>query len=194
MNQYRMFFAETSTWPPKMHQKLTKHGRFCKQKNQLPTKSHDELEDNSNMDGLFVTNYLALVASPGVCVVESWVVGSWTRWLLGWVCIVYIESLFALEKVSMFEGSIWQCKGCIVMYAGFSNACAKNVNDLLSLFPMLGVGDWYCIVWVSVCICTLLILGIWQIVFGCFLVGWGSLGWEGMVVVKWVCFYKAIGP
>jgi hypothetical protein len=29
-----------------MHQKLTKHGKFCKQNNQLPTKSHDELEDN----------------------------------------------------------------------------------------------------------------------------------------------------
>ena len=31
-----------------MHLKLTTHGRFCKQNNQLPTKSHDELEDNSN--------------------------------------------------------------------------------------------------------------------------------------------------
>ena len=31
-----------------MHQKFTKHGRFYKQNNQLPTKSHDELEDNSN--------------------------------------------------------------------------------------------------------------------------------------------------
>jgi len=30
-----------------MLQKLTKHGRFCKQNNQLPTKSHDELKDNS---------------------------------------------------------------------------------------------------------------------------------------------------
>ena len=30
-----------------MHLKLTKHGRFCKQNDQLPTKSHDELEDNS---------------------------------------------------------------------------------------------------------------------------------------------------
>ena len=30
-----------------MHLKLTKHGRFCKQNNQLPTKSHDELKDNS---------------------------------------------------------------------------------------------------------------------------------------------------
>jgi hypothetical protein len=30
-----------------MHHKLTKHGKFCKQNNQLPTKSHDELEDNS---------------------------------------------------------------------------------------------------------------------------------------------------
>jgi hypothetical protein len=35
-----------------MHQKLTKHGRFCKQHNQLPTKTHVELEDNSN-DQLF---------------------------------------------------------------------------------------------------------------------------------------------
>jgi hypothetical protein len=33
-----------------MHQKLTKHGRFGKQNNQLPTKSHVELKDNSNMD------------------------------------------------------------------------------------------------------------------------------------------------
>jgi len=30
-----------------MHQKLTKHGRFCKQNNQLPTKSHDEFKDKS---------------------------------------------------------------------------------------------------------------------------------------------------
>jgi hypothetical protein len=30
-----------------MHQKLTKHGRFCKQNNQLPTKTHVELKDNS---------------------------------------------------------------------------------------------------------------------------------------------------
>ena len=47
MNQYRMFFVQTSTRPPNMHQKLTKHGRFCKQNNQLPTKSRDELEYNS---------------------------------------------------------------------------------------------------------------------------------------------------
>jgi hypothetical protein len=47
MNQYRMFFVQTSTPPPRMHQKLTKHGKFCKQNNQLPTKSHDELKDNS---------------------------------------------------------------------------------------------------------------------------------------------------
>jgi hypothetical protein len=31
-----------------MHQKLTKYGRFCKQNNQLLTKSHVELKDNSN--------------------------------------------------------------------------------------------------------------------------------------------------
>ena len=49
MNRYRMFFVQTSTWPPNMHLKLTKHGRFCKHNNQLPTKSHVELEDNSNV-------------------------------------------------------------------------------------------------------------------------------------------------
>jgi hypothetical protein len=49
MNWYRMFFVQTSTLPPRMHQKLTKRGRFCKQNNQLPTKSHDELKDNSIM-------------------------------------------------------------------------------------------------------------------------------------------------
>ena len=43
-----------------MHQKLTKHGRFRKQNNQLPTKSHDELEDNSNV---FDTTYIR----GGIC-------------------------------------------------------------------------------------------------------------------------------
>ena len=47
MNRYRMFFVQTSTLPPRTHQKLTKHGKFCKQNNQIPTKSHAELEDNS---------------------------------------------------------------------------------------------------------------------------------------------------
>ena len=49
MNQYRMFFVQTFSWPPNMHQTLTKHGRFCKQNNHLPIKSHDELEDNCNV-------------------------------------------------------------------------------------------------------------------------------------------------
>jgi hypothetical protein len=48
MYRYKMFFVQTSTLPPRMCQKLTKHRRFCKQNNQLPNKSHDELEDNSN--------------------------------------------------------------------------------------------------------------------------------------------------
>lgn len=45
------------------------------------------------------------------------------------------------------------------MYASFFEACAKSVNDLLELvlsfFSMLGVRDWFCIVWVNVCICML---------------------------------------
>ena len=47
MNRNKTFFVQTPHYLPRMHQKLTKHGRFCKQNNQLPTKSHDELEDNS---------------------------------------------------------------------------------------------------------------------------------------------------
>ena len=46
MNRYRMFFVQTSTQPlthaPKAYQ-------TWKENNQLPTKSHDELKDNSNM-------------------------------------------------------------------------------------------------------------------------------------------------
>ena len=38
-----------------MHLKLTKHGRFYEKNNQLPTKSHDELKDNSI--GRFVFKY-----------------------------------------------------------------------------------------------------------------------------------------
>jgi hypothetical protein len=49
MNRYRMSFVQTSTLPPRMHQKLPKHGRFCKQNNQLPAKSHVELKDEINV-------------------------------------------------------------------------------------------------------------------------------------------------
>ena len=49
MNQYKLFFVQTSTRLPNMYQKLIKHGKCCKQNNQLPIKSHDELEDNSNI-------------------------------------------------------------------------------------------------------------------------------------------------
>jgi len=58
MNQFRMFFMQTATPPPRMHQKLTKHGKFCKQNNQLPTKTRVELKDNSNINifiGLLTT-------------------------------------------------------------------------------------------------------------------------------------------
>jgi hypothetical protein len=47
MNRYGMFYLQTSTLPLRMHHKPTKHGRFCKQNNQLPTKTHVELKDNS---------------------------------------------------------------------------------------------------------------------------------------------------
>ena len=49
MNRCRMFFVQTSIRPSSMHLKLTERGRFCKQNNQLRTKSHDELEDSTNI-------------------------------------------------------------------------------------------------------------------------------------------------
>ena len=48
MNGYKMFFDQTSTQPPSMHRKRTKHERCCMQNNQLPTDSHVELEENCN--------------------------------------------------------------------------------------------------------------------------------------------------
>ena len=42
-----MFFVEISALPPKVHQKLTKHGRCCMQNNQLLTKSYVDFKDNS---------------------------------------------------------------------------------------------------------------------------------------------------
>jgi hypothetical protein len=55
MNRYRMFFVQTSTLPLPlcMHQKLTTHGRFCKQNNQLPTKN-SLLCHNKNLVNLYV--------------------------------------------------------------------------------------------------------------------------------------------
>jgi hypothetical protein len=67
MNQYGMFFVQTSTLPPRMHQKLTKHGRFCKQNNQLPIKSHVEIKDNSNVLLFFQVpaNFFFIVMTTG---------------------------------------------------------------------------------------------------------------------------------
>ena len=48
MNLYKMFFVQTSTPPQSIHQKLTEHGRCCIPNNQLPIKSFDQLENNSN--------------------------------------------------------------------------------------------------------------------------------------------------
>jgi hypothetical protein len=50
-----------------MHHKLTKHGRFCKQDNQLPTKTHVELKDNSNLrDSLQLLTWL-LHSQANIC-------------------------------------------------------------------------------------------------------------------------------
>jgi hypothetical protein len=48
IDRNKAFFNQTSTLPPNMHQELTKYGRCCMQNNQLPTKSHVELEDKFN--------------------------------------------------------------------------------------------------------------------------------------------------
>jgi hypothetical protein len=61
MNQYKMFYVQTSTLPLRMHQKLTKHEKFSKQNNQPPTKSHVELKDiNSNTSLFNAYNFLFL--------------------------------------------------------------------------------------------------------------------------------------
>ena len=54
MNQYRMFFVHTSIQPPTP---APKPYQTWKQNNQLPTKSHDELKDNSIMGMPFVKQF-----------------------------------------------------------------------------------------------------------------------------------------
>ena len=48
IDQNKVFFNQTSTLPPNMHQEITKYGRCCMQINQLPTKSHVDLEEKFN--------------------------------------------------------------------------------------------------------------------------------------------------
>ena len=49
MNQYKMFYVQTSTWlRPNMCRKFLEHGRNCMHNNELLTKSHVELEDNKS--------------------------------------------------------------------------------------------------------------------------------------------------
>jgi hypothetical protein len=48
MNRYGMFYVQTSTLLPSMHQKLAKHGMWCMQNSQLSSKTHVEFEHNFN--------------------------------------------------------------------------------------------------------------------------------------------------
>ena len=47
MNRFRMFFVKPPYDLQRMHLKLTKHGRFCKQKQLTPYQTHIESKDNS---------------------------------------------------------------------------------------------------------------------------------------------------
>ena len=71
-----MFFVQTSTLPPRMHQNLTKHGKFCKQNNQLPTKNHVDLKDYSNRSledlvGVELHNNVVTLTSKEHCNFDS---------------------------------------------------------------------------------------------------------------------------
>ena len=48
-NWHNKLFVPTSTPTPSMHKKLTKHGKFCLQNNQLPTTPAAELKGNSSV-------------------------------------------------------------------------------------------------------------------------------------------------
>ena len=77
MNRCRMFFVQTSTRPLNMHQKLTKHGRFCMQNNQLPTKSCDEFEDNSIMCDIMHERWYLWVFCVNRCEKGRTIPNSW---------------------------------------------------------------------------------------------------------------------
>ena len=79
MNWYRMFYVQTSTLRPRMHQKLTNHGKFCMQNNQLPTKSHVELKDNSIIHACYIS--VASIAFH-VLLSKAYVLRTFWRWEL----------------------------------------------------------------------------------------------------------------
>ena len=53
MNRYGMFFVQTSTLLPSMHQKLAKHGMWFMQNNQLSSKTHVKFEHKFNEEEAF---------------------------------------------------------------------------------------------------------------------------------------------
>jgi hypothetical protein len=50
MNRYRMFFAQTSTLPPKIY----RIWKVLYPRQKTPTKCHVELEDNINMNKFYI--------------------------------------------------------------------------------------------------------------------------------------------
>jgi hypothetical protein len=111
MNRYRMFFIQTSTLPPRMHQKLTKHGRICQQNNQLPTKSHDELGDNSTMPHFQHSNFLLPICHGLGCPKDPKV-------LVGLVDItIWVPSLSVplIMKIDDFRLRAWEIKSFVMI-------------------------------------------------------------------------------
>ena len=70
-----MFFVQSSTPTPRMHQKLTEHGQFCMQNIPLLAKNLVDLKDNyiddMNFLGFKMSLYLRRYFSPETLIIVS---------------------------------------------------------------------------------------------------------------------------
>ena len=101
MNRCRMVFVQNFPLPPSMH------GRCCMQNNQLLTKSHVELEDNSNYITLlfsFIVCHIVILQSKllhKINAYNTW----WLHYILPWEFVMYrMPPSLSAQRGIIFKG------------------------------------------------------------------------------------------
>ena len=108
MNWYEMFIVQTSTLPPSMYRKFTKHVRFCMRNNQLSPKSYVELEGNfiwDNLPCMFISRVPSFVIIRGL--------PSQRPKGIDWVCVAcYLQGSWHSSSNMIASVSIYNQKLC----------------------------------------------------------------------------------
>ena len=99
MNRYRIFFVPTSTQPPSMPQKLTKHGRCCMQINQIPIISLVEIVEKSSIYQHILQEIIVKNSKPDhYTIVDS----QYNNF--------YFYEL--VQRIVVFDFCVWCCVSC----------------------------------------------------------------------------------